>query len=277
MKFNSNSSPPHRALRIAGLLSLVLTPTIVSAQTPPSLQASAFSRYSITCFAWDSAPVLYYSTFIRKSEIENPDELDLRVSSDLSGEYFWVNRKLSLHPRFPTPPEDYRGLPLINFYRKPPKSKLTFDEKGNQVLRTEISPVASLRLEDSSTPWLLLFRQKPDGGYKIFPIADDPAEYPQGSIRFLNLTSRSPLYAALDRDVKLLPPGEMVPFKNLQTNGDNLLQLRFADPTVSQKKPIYSNAWFHEEDKRFIIFIQNPKTERGRHKGTIDLKVLRYQ
>lgn len=159
-----------------------------------------------------------------------------------------------------------------SFFQAPPQTLVRVLDDGTRRFETDSSPVITLQLAHNTHPWLLLFTQRAEDPEElaVFPILDQKSRFPKGSVQFFNLSPHDPLFVMFGTDLKRVPSRGSVGFNPSVDTGAHII-LQLADPVTHPDKPIYSNMWYHEEDRRFMILV----TKKSRQRDGLDLKVIR--
>jgi hypothetical protein len=230
------------------------------------------TEYTFSTIRWQGSQTLWYSTMVKKSDLTDRDLLQLRVPEDTFERHAWVNREIFVHSRIRSEDLTYAGPGNLKFFSEPPRTRVLVHDNGSRSFETETSPVTSIRLENADTDWLLLFTQRGEDPEElsIFPIADQTHRFPKGSVQFFNLSPHDPLIVIFGSTARRIAAEESAGFLPSEKTGDKIV-LHLADPDTNPDNPIYSNMWYHEDDRRFMILV----TEKSRNRRGLDLKVIR--
>ncbi len=241
-----------------------------SAPGQPALRDLPETTFS--AFRWSGSQTLWFSTFIERRKADKRDLENLRAPEDTFETHLWVNRELFVHSRTPSEPVTVHSNGPLQFFEKPPRSVIRTLEDNTLQIQTDLKPAAEIQLPADTPNWLLIFSETPGQPppLSIVPIADRQDLHPNGSVQFFNLSSHDPLYVLFGDQVKSLPRGHGTGFNPGSETGTHI-SIQLADPAVSREAAIYSNMWYHENDRRFLIFI----TEKSRKRKGLDLKVIR--
>ena len=270
MKYILTIPSPLRLVLLHAWIFAFLT-TVVYAELP---QPQDYNNRSITTISTSGSHNYWYSTFLRKSDLEEGDiqKLNLRMPADTLSGWVWVNRQIRAHSSIPSQPSAYTGPNEIQFYAEAPETKLKTNEEGEQFVVTKPSPLGSIPLNPNYSDLLIILNPSNNGGDKSvrgFSLNNDSEKYPKGSIRVLNVSDRPNLVIGIGNKAKKIPQGKMVAFNvDLKTNESTAL--RVADTDVSKESPIYSNMWTHLDDRRHLILI----SKKSRNREGIHLKAI---
>jgi hypothetical protein len=210
---------------------------------------------------------------VAKEEVKTPvEELNLRLPADSSETHYWVNRQIRAHSRLRSEVVEYQGPVPLEFFLQPPRSRVELLENGGRRYLTEEPAVTTFAPAKAGANWLLVFRRHPEevNRFGILPIEDNLAQNPAGSVQFLNLSRHDPLLVSFDNTVRQIRRGETTGFRSRAETGDQVV-IQLADPKVNAERAMYSNMWYHESDRRFLILV----TDKTRSREGVDLKVIR--
>lgn len=150
---------------------------------------------------------------------------------------------------------DYQGAPELVFFTGP----LSADG-------TPTGVVARTRIDPNLKQPLLLFA-KTAQGYNVVQIEDDPAQFPLGTVRFMNLTGRKhEVHIGIGEEAKerlRIPP---LAFRNyqMQEADHGNLRLRIAKRQNGEMKMLRDCRIFPELTQRYVYFIYQPNPDKPR-------------
>ena len=243
------------------------------AQNPANGNSPAsLPEYTFSVIRWSGSQTLWTSTFVERGKATETDLANLRAPEDAFESHLWVNREVFVHSRTRSPDFKIHSNGTVFFYNAPPRSLVERTDSGEVRIQTNIEPITTVNLASSDVEWLLLFFDDPGNpeAVQIISVADRTEQFPLGSVQFFNFSQHNPVFVIFGDQVRQIPRAGTVGFNPGSKTGEQIA-VQFADPAVSTEKPIYSNMWYHEEDRRFMIFI----SERSRGRDGLDLKVLR--
>ncbi len=247
---------------------------IYSAKGAVKFDQNSFEKipvYTISVLRWSGSQTLWYSTFIKKSDASEFDLVNLRLPAETFENYLWVNREVFLHNRRRSNDFTVTTNGSLQFFNMPPKSVFKKNDEGIITTETNNPPLTEVKLSNSSVNWLLLFfeEDKAEKPLKVLPILDNINTFPLGSVQFFNLSKHNPLFILFGDDVRKVPLGQSAGFVPIVKTGQQIT-IQLADPAVSTVNPLYSNMWYHENDKRFMILV----SEKSRNRTGLDMRVI---
>lgn len=145
----------------------------------------------------------------------------------------------------------YVGPRQLTFFSK------NQDENGMEVRQT----IGQIQLDQSMKLPLLIFLEKPEGGYFIAAIEDHPSSFPFGSYRFFNFTSKK-LGVKLGDEKEVLEP-RLSTTIDLSKAERPHIGIRIVEFDGGQSKRVFSSGFPHNQRNRRLVFITEvPRGDR---------------